>query len=147
MNRQALETDQSPAANRAALNATSPLRKESLIARLARRGELAPAGDPELNTALFEASARFREHWLRRECSDYHDSEYAAARDALSSYRKDVLRTVEAAALAELSLEMMGTETIPGKNPARRKKVLIAHLHLGLRELATHFSTRPLQPD
>jgi hypothetical protein len=141
MSYQSPETDQSSGVNEPAPKAPGP-KAVSLIARLSRRGELAPPGNSELNVALSEAAARSREHWLGRERSEYHAVEYEAARDELSSYRKDVLRTVELVVLAELSLGMMGTDTIPGKNPARRKKILLAHLYLGLKALLTHFSTR-----
>lgn len=116
--------------------------RESPIDWFLRRGQLAPL-DPALKIALAEAAARYREHWLARDRSEYHGAQYAAACNAISSFDGDVLRVLEAVTLYELTIERMGTDIVPGKNHGRRRAFVITRLHLGLQLLTQHFATRP----
>jgi hypothetical protein len=104
------------------------------------RGELAPPDHPRQNAEFFEAATRYREHWLARHLAEYHEQEYAGARDALSQHSLEILQIVEATVLEELRVRDLHIEDT---NPARRKALAIARLHIGLGILVEYFSTHP----
>jgi hypothetical protein len=104
------------------------------------RGELAPPDRPRQNAEFFEAATRYREHWLSRHLAEYHEREYAGAREMLSQYSPDILQIVEATVLEELRARDLPVEDT---NPGRRKALAIARLHIGLGILAEYFSTHP----
>ncbi|MGD0026744.1 MAG: hypothetical protein ABSC37_19355, partial [Xanthobacteraceae bacterium] len=101
---QSLETDQSIETHESAPKIKrSYHHRESPIERFARRTEIAPL-DPAKNIAFVAAARRYRQHWLYRDGSNYHDREFVAAQAALAAYSKNVLRMVEFVVLDELSV-------------------------------------------
>jgi hypothetical protein len=104
------------------------------------RGELAPPDRPRQNAEFFEAATRYREHWLARHLAEYHEQQYTGARDALSQHSLEILQMVEATVLEELRVRDLPIEDT---NPARRKALAIARMHIGLGILAEYFSAHP----